>query len=353
VEFLQVLVDSGATERFDHNVDGFNELGNGSFLNLSGDGSIVEVEWLSNGQIFVGIVLGLENELDVGVLLGAGWSSNVSSGVGRDEVKMDGSVGVLFVSLGSEDVVSEGRVDVDLLRDPFSSLKFNIVVGVGAGVEDITSDTIGAAVVPDIGLANLNGGVGAVFVRTVLTDLDVGIILGDDLVVSKTVSDDALLLDFNGMGRFDLSDGVHVNLESVGNTSLNVSCPFGDASREGGIDDVAIFNVDLERSSQGLEFRAGLEFEFRTESSVFSVLNSELKRVQLDIQMVSLGGDVKLTGDVEGRTEGNIIVGTGNNYGTVIVHVFFTSREQVSSSGPLDHTSGNSGKRNSDKEAKS
>jgi hypothetical protein len=259
----------------------------------------------------------------------------------------------LFVTLGTENVVSEGGVDLDLLGNPFSSITFSVVGGDSARVEDITSDAISAVVVVHVRLADLDGSIFAVFVRAVLTDLDVSLVLRNDLVVGVAFTENALLFNFGSMRSSDFSDSLHVNLESVGNTSLDVSGPFGDAAGEGGINDVTIINVDLEGLTERREFFVPLEVVFLSHGLVFSVLDSELDIAQLNIQVVTGDGDVEFSGNVESGTERNIIVGSSNDYGRVFVHVFLARCEQVSSGGTLHHPSGHAGKGDPDNEAQS
>lgn len=97
---------------------------------------VVEEERLGGLKVLIFLQVIFEFESQIVIGLGVGWPSNRSrADILEDQVQH--AEGVLGVSINTEDVVDEGRSDLDVLGDQGTTFDFNVVSGESSGIEDI------------------------------------------------------------------------------------------------------------------------------------------------------------------------------------------------------------------------
>lgn len=100
-----------------------------------------------------------------------------------------------------------------------------------------------------------------------------------------------------------------------------------------------MFQSDLEGLSQGVQLFIGLNRNpDRWVHGEFTIVGTKLDIGELDIEGISIGLNVKNTGNVVDRSVANVIRASGRYRCTVTVHVFFTGLEQGSSSVSFHHS---------------
>jgi len=266
-----------------------------------------------------------------------GWSSEVAGSIDRFQDQVGKSKRELVSSLGAEkeeaDAVSLG----DLLSGHGITIDFQVEVRKGAGVEDITRVIIRAVYNGNSRYARLDWGVGALSMRTVLADLGVGSINGDDLIVSFAVSNNGVFLK-GQTGSLTSMDLVQIELQSVGKTSLNVLRPFGSITTQGNGCNNSMVKSDDERLGQGIELFVGLETDLGLGVVCeFPIVGPEEEISKLDSELIPLSNKVNLTRHIEHGGVANVIFRTGLDGGAIFVHVLLSRLEQAGGSGSLYH----------------
>lgn len=100
-----------------------------------------------------------------------------------------------------------------------------------------------------------------------------------------------------------------------------------------------MFNLDGERLSQRLELVISLHLVLgKTHEVEFSIVSSELDVGQFNVDVVTVGIDMKFTSDIEGASEVHIIHRTSLGRNVKVVNVFLSRSEKVVASISLNES---------------
>lgn len=147
--------------------------------------------------------------------------------------------------------------------------------------------------------------------KSVVDLLSVVVNVWDNDVLSLTFSNNGFFLNVEVLGLVDGNLG-KVKLESGGNTSLDVVCPFIDILVEDDSLSLSGFNLNLEGFSQSIKLGVSLEFVGSWVSHIkFSIVSSKKDIGDLNVEGVSGALDVDISGDVEDTAEADVVSGSG------------------------------------------
>jgi hypothetical protein len=344
VELVGIFVNFGGFQRFGKVMDGgvqiVRNLLEVSFV-LVGF-LLVEIVGMRLFQIIIFSVGRFEDVSQVVVGLGRSrrrnWAESAALDFSQD--KDGASPGELGVSLVSENAEDKATSGGNSLQSEFTVEGFEFVMSIRGGVQDVARVLIRTMVDVHVWLADLNWSVGTVDMSTDLAELDTlrGL---DDLVGGGTFSGNGFLSNFE-VGVLGVRSPLGVDLESSGQTTLNVASPFRNrVAQDNAFGKVVTVQFDVEGFSQGVEFLVGLDTEGSCRVEViFTIVRTKLQVFQFDLDKAIGFLEADGSRNVVDRCKANQVIGSGTHASSVVVHILASNLE-VGSGASADDESQN------------